>query len=83
METTNAHGPVIDSNTTLAKLQRLGAMTLSDIPLVELLEFVRNQCLTCAKDDGMPPFWTENFAVAANNVQSAIEHVTSAVSGNL
>lgn len=41
----------IASNTTLKELEKLGATTLSDIPLVELLSFVRNELLSMAKDN--------------------------------
>lgn len=72
--------PITDK-TTLAELQELGATTLSDIPLTELLEYIRHTCLQAAADTeadkGMG--WAKDFIDASLQVQAAIESVDRAL----
>lgn len=70
-----SHGPIITEKTTLAELQAAGATTLSDIPLPELLDYVRNTCLSVAKDTEADKElqWSEYWVDAAGHVQAAIE----------
>lgn len=77
--------PVITAKTTLDELQQLGADTLSDIPTVELLEFIRNQCLSVAKDaeDDGGGQWQEMWSRAAESVQKAIDCIDKAMKANL
>lgn len=51
MNNTPVRGPILTNDTTLAELQRQGAERLSDVPLNELLEFVRQQ-LSDVTDNG-------------------------------
>ncbi len=69
----NNRGPIITYRTTLAELESKGATTLSDIPLNELLEFVRNSCLGGAEDSCDE--FAEGYAEAAEAVQRAIEAI--------
>lgn len=72
----NRHNrPIITEKTTLAELQALGATTLSDIPIVELLEYVRNTCLNVAADTEADKElqWADVWADSAQHVQGAIE----------
>lgn len=72
-----ARGPIITDKTTLSELQESGATTLSDIPLVELLEFVRNTCLSVSGDveADKEMNWGDDFAEAAEATQRAIEAI--------
>lgn len=71
--------PIITSETTLAELQAKGADCLADIPLTELLEFIRNQCLGTALDKEMGEAWVTSFSNAALDIQQAIEHINEAI----
>lgn len=70
-------GPVLTDKTTLDDMIRAGADRLADVPLTELLEFVRNQCLqVCADVESCEEMgWEEDFAGAATAIQQAIEHI--------
>jgi len=72
-----ARGPIITDKTTLSELQKAGAVTLSDIPLTELLEFVRNTCLSVSSDSEADEDmnWGDDFAEAAEATQRAIEAI--------
>ncbi len=76
--------PIITSKTTLQELQEKGAKTLSDIPIEELLAYVRNQLLSMAKDKTASaeiPNWEKSMALSATSTQEAIEQL-SVVIGN-
>lgn len=71
-----SRGPILTDKTTLAELQKLGATTLSDIPMVELLEFIRYGCLQVSSDtilDKEDEEMCEAHALAATYVQGAID----------
>lgn len=55
---------ILNERTTLKELQDAGATTLSDIPLEELLEYVRHACLEVGADlsDSMSP-WKVNLVL--------------------
>lgn len=80
---------VLTGNTKLADIQNLGATTLADIPLDELLAYVRNACLDVAKDMVAHPIddaklgWSAHYSNAALNVQGAIDAITTAVTGKI
>ncbi len=73
----NNRGPILTDGITLTELQQAGADTLADIPLNELLEFVRNQCLSVAKDMNEHGELddSEVFTSVANCTQEAIDHL--------
>lgn len=70
-------GPVLTDKTTLDEIKKAGADRLADIPLSELLEFVRNQCLQVATDMNEHGEWwnIEPFSDAASSVQEAMDHL--------
>jgi hypothetical protein len=58
--------------------------TLSDIPIEELLAYVRNQLLSMAKDKTASaeiPNWEKSMALSASSIQEAIEQL-NVVIGN-
>jgi hypothetical protein len=68
----------LNSNTRLSELQNLGADSLGDIPLEELLAYVRHTCIEVSsdlKDDNVS--WSAEFANAAGHIQSAIDAMNS------
>ena len=73
--------PIITDNTTLTELQALGATTLSDIPIAELLEYTRHICLSIAADNKADSEmgWGNNFTKAAIQIQGAIESIDVAI----
>lgn len=74
-------GPIITDKTTLTQLQEAGADRLSDIPLTELLEFIRNACLNAASDYEADEEmgWGDDFAEAAEATQRAIEAINRGI----
>lgn len=73
----SVRGPIITDKTTLAELQAAGATTLSDIPIVELLEYIRNTCLRVASDVEADKElqWSGKWAEAVQHIQGAIDSI--------
>lgn len=71
---------ILNERTTLKELQDAGATTLSDIPLEELLEYVRHACLEVGADlsDSMSP-WESEFGLAHVDAASAVQQTIEAL----
>lgn len=70
------YGPLLTYETTLDEMKESGAERLADVPLTDLLEFVRNTCLNISKD--LEEDWGDNFAHAAESIQNAIDIINRA-----
>lgn len=70
-------GPVLAEKTTFLELTKAGATSLDDIPLADLLRYVRNGLEACATEPGMQLHpddkrMADQFGVAQARVEEAI-----------